>query len=62
MPPTWQVELQKMAIQLNRKKVLELLEQIPSEYHQVADYLKNLANQYQFSHIEKALILGKKLS
>jgi PAS domain S-box-containing protein len=55
MSPQWQAELKEMAMELNRKKVLKLLDKIPVEYGSVADYLKQLANDYQFSQIIKTL-------
>jgi CheY-like chemotaxis protein len=55
MSPQWQADLKEMAMELNRKKVLRLLDKIPVEYAPVADYFKQLANDYQFSPIVEQL-------
>ncbi len=55
MPATWLQQLQEAAIQGDDSWVLQLLEQIPSEYHSLSTTLANLAHYFQFETIVSAI-------
>ncbi|MEB3229400.1 MAG: ATP-binding protein, partial [Leptolyngbyaceae bacterium] len=52
MSADWLAELGATAKQLKRKRVLKLLEQLPDHQQAVVQYIKTLAEEYQFGQIE----------
>ena len=51
MPLAWIEQLHLLAVQLNKKQVLELLEEIPESHQDLAQNLAKLASGYQFDQI-----------
>ncbi|NER00377.1 MAG: response regulator, partial [Cyanothece sp. SIO2G6] len=52
MSAGWLTELRTTAKQLKRRRVLRLLEKLPDGRQDVAQYIKTLAEEYQFGEIE----------
>lgn len=51
MPPEWIAQLHQTANQLNVKRTLKLIQQIPPEYSQLAIALTNWVNSFHFDEI-----------
>lgn len=51
MSPNWLDELHHAALRLKGKQVIQLLSELPSEYEAVAQYLIELAENYEYAHI-----------
>lgn len=51
MDAEWIADLHQAAVELNLKKTLALIEQIPSEHDLLANVLKNWSNSFQFQNI-----------
>ena len=51
MPADWLEQLYQMAVQLNQKQVLILVEQIPPDREAIAQELRDLARHYKFEKI-----------
>ncbi|NET48015.1 MAG: response regulator, partial [Merismopedia sp. SIO2A8] len=51
MPTEWLQDLYGVASQLKRKRVLRLLDQLPEDQGAIAQYIKDLAEEYEFEKI-----------
>lgn len=51
MSSTWLDELHHATLRLKGKQVIQLLSELPSEYEAVAQYLIELAENYEYAHI-----------
>lgn len=51
MPDGWISQLHQVAIELNRKQIMQLISQIPEEHYNLVQHLQQLARSYQFVEI-----------
>lgn len=59
MPPEWVQQLRQAAIRVNAKRLLYLIQQVPPQYHELAQHLTELVEHFRFEDILK-IVEGNK--
>ena len=59
MPSEWLEELHQASLRLNGRQVMTLLKQIPATQSDVADYLKDLAENYEYAQLIEVMAIQR---
>lgn len=62
MSPEWVQQLRQAAIRVNAKRLLYLIQQVPSQYRDLAEYLTELVEHFRFEDILKAIEENKNVN